>query len=37
MSPFILIDLARTVDNDRHRESRIAITRRRMRSGAPSR
>ena len=36
MSPFILIDLARTVDNDRRRESRIAIARRRMRSGAPS-
>ena len=36
MSPFILIELARTIEADRRRESRIAIARRRMRSGAPS-
>ncbi len=36
MSPFIMIDLARTIDADRRRASRIAIARRRLRSGAPS-
>ena len=36
MSPFIMIDLARTVDADRRRESRIAIARRRLRGEAPS-
>ena len=37
MSPFILIDLARTIEAERRRESRIAIARRRARSTAPSR
>ena len=32
MSPFILLDLARTIDADRRRESRIAAARRRARS-----
>ncbi len=36
MSPFIMIDLARTIEHDRRRESRIAIAHRRARSGAPS-
>ena len=37
MSPFIMIDLARTIEADRRRESRIAAALPRMRSGAPSR
>ena len=32
MSPFIMIDLARTIESDRRRESRIATAVRRMRS-----
>jgi hypothetical protein len=36
MSPFILIDLARAVEDDRRREARTAITRRRLRRAAPS-
>ena len=36
MSPFMMIDLARTTEADRRRESRIAIARRRIRSGVPS-
>jgi hypothetical protein len=32
MSPFIMIDLARTIEADRRRESQIATARRRMRS-----
>jgi hypothetical protein len=36
MSPFIMIDLARTVAEDRRRESRIAIARRRLRRATPA-
>jgi len=36
MSPFIMIDLARTIEADRRRATRIAIAHRRARSGAPS-
>jgi hypothetical protein len=32
MSPFILIDLARTIEADRHRESRVAAAVRPARS-----
>ena len=32
MSPFIMIDLARTIDADRRRESRLASALRRGRS-----
>jgi hypothetical protein len=32
MSPFIMIDLARTIDADRRRESRTAAAARRLRS-----
>ena len=32
MAPFILIELARTIEADRRRESRIAAARRWMRS-----
>jgi hypothetical protein len=31
MSPFIMIELARTIEADRRRESRIATARRRLR------
>jgi hypothetical protein len=37
MSPFIMIDLARAIDDDRRRESRMAIARRRVQSRSPSR
>jgi hypothetical protein len=33
MSPFVMIDLARTIESDRRRESQIATAARRMRSG----
>jgi hypothetical protein len=33
MSPFMMIDLARTIEADRRRESQIATTRRGIRSG----
>jgi hypothetical protein len=37
MSPFTMIDLARTTEADRRRESRITATvRRAVRSGMPS-
>ena len=37
MSPFIMIELARAINADRRRESRIAATiRRAVRSGTPS-
>jgi hypothetical protein len=37
MSPLIMIDLVRAINDDRRRESRIAIVRRRMRSASASR
>ena len=37
MSPFIMIDLARAIEADRRRESRITIARRRIRSGRGTR
>jgi hypothetical protein len=37
MSPLIMIDLVRAINDDRRRESRIAIARRRMRSASASR
>jgi hypothetical protein len=33
MSPFVMIDLARTIESDRRRESQIATAARRLRSG----
>jgi hypothetical protein len=32
MSPFMMIDLARTIDADRRREARIRVAARRVRS-----
>jgi hypothetical protein len=37
MSPLIMIDLARTIESDRRRESQIATATRRMRSGRRTR
>jgi hypothetical protein len=36
MSPFLMIELARSIEAGRRRESRIAIARRRLQAEAPS-